>query len=248
MRRFLIDPDVVAREKPRLTGPEARHALRVLRLQAGDPLILTDARGHEWQAIIAETSNNEVGLRIIRENTPIAEPRLELTLGLAMIKADRFDLVVQNSTELGLKTLVPLISSHSAAASRSAQSVKKLERWKEIARQSLKQCRRAFPVNVEPAMDIGDFIAAASEADLKIMLHQEAGRTWRQLAENYQNPGRMFAMVGPEGGFASTEVAEVREAGFEVLGLGPRTMRSETAALALCSILGFLWGDLSNFH
>jgi 16S rRNA (uracil1498-N3)-methyltransferase len=252
MQRFLIDPDLPTREKPRLTGSEARHALRVLRLQPGDSLILTDAQGHEWQAVITEASNDEAGLQIIRESAPLEEPRLELTLGLALIKADRFDLVVQKGTELGLKTLVPLNSSHSVVNSRSAQSAQKLARWKEIARQSLKQCRRAFPVNVEPVKNIGDFIASASGADLKIMLHQgdpnSGGMTWRELADNYQNPGSICAMVGPEGGFASSEVAEAREAGFEILGLGPRTMRSETAALALCSILGFLWGDLSNFH
>lgn len=252
MQRFLIDPDLPTRDKPRLTGSEARHALRVLRLKPGDSLILTDAQGHEWQAVITEASNDEADLQIIGKSIPLEEPRLELTLGLALIKADRFDLVVQKGTELGLKTLVPLNSSHSVVTARSAQSANKLARWKEISRQSLKQCRRAFPVDVVPLMNIGDFIASASGADLKIMLHQEdpnsGSMTWRELAGNYQNPGSIFALVGPEGGFASFEVAEAREAGFETLGLGPRTMRSETAALALCSVLGFLWGDLSNFH
>jgi len=252
MRSFLVDPDLATNKKPRLTGSEARHALRVLRLKSGDSLLLTDAQGHEWQAVITETSNDEVGLRIIRENTPLEEPVLELTLALALIKADRFDLVVQKGTELGLKTLVPLNSSHSVVNARSTQSVRKLARWNEIARQSLKQCRRAFPVDVKPVMDMGDFIASALGADLKIILHQSdtnnATMTWREMAGKYQNPGSICAMVGPEGGFTSIEVSQAREAGFEILGLGPRTMRSETAALALCSILGFLWGDLSNFY
>lgn len=252
MRRFLINPAISSPEKPRLTGSEARHAFRVLRLKPGDPLILTDGQGHEWQARITKISNEEAMLEILKESPPLEEPLLDLTMGLALVKADRFDIVVQKGTELGLKTLVPLYSSHGVIKPRSGQFEKRLIRWREIARQSLKQCRRAWPVDVKPLMNIENFLASASGADLKIMLHQEdvdsGGIKWRELIDRHEKPKNIYAMVGPEGGFTSSEVAEAREAGFEILGLGPRTMRSETAALALSSILGFLWGDLSNFH
>ncbi|MBW2092917.1 MAG: RsmE family RNA methyltransferase, partial [Deltaproteobacteria bacterium] len=114
MRRFLVDPAQPGSGQARLTGSQAHHALRVLRLKSGDMVFLIDGQGHEWQARISSTSRNQVELEIIQKRISIQESPLDLTLGLAVLKASPMDLVVQKGTELGLKTLIPLYFSQSA--------------------------------------------------------------------------------------------------------------------------------------
>ena len=251
MRRFLVDPVLADSGQARLTHSQAHHALRVLRLKPGDMVVLIDGRGHEWEARITAAARGLVELEIIEKRASIPEPLLDLTLGLAVLKASPMDLVVQKGTELGLKTLVPLYSSLSAVRLNKKQAAKRVTRWRKIALEALKQCERGWPVRIEPLTSLEDFLAAASQADLKLMLY--AGKRNTSTAspkELFSQKGKLKsirALVGPEGGFTPAEAAQAEEAGFEVIGLGPRVMRSETAALALVAILGFELGDLSIF-
>jgi len=248
MRRFLIQGDQVRSGRARLVGPEAHHARHVLRLKTGDSLILIDGQGSEYMARIVSSGPEGLDLEILDRQPALQESPLELTLGLALLKADRMDLVVQKGTELGLKTLTPVRAARCAVQLSPDRAAKRLERWRRVAGEAVKQCRRGEPVQVNPLTELPGFLSASAGAELKVMLYEgaaggEAG-DWRALLNITPRPRSVTALIGPEGGFTEAEVTLARKTGFDILGLGPRILRSETAALALMAILGFELGDL----
>ena len=157
MRRLLIEggPDLDGRVL--LTGPEAHHAKNVLRLNQGDRIVLLDGRGNEYLARSVSITPNEIEFQVLGQGRALPEPVLRLTLGQALLKADRMDLVVQKGTELGLRTLVPIASARSTVRLDKKRESGRLERWNRISRQALKQCRRSQPLEIRPVMDLPAF-------------------------------------------------------------------------------------------
>lgn len=250
MRRFLIDHKADCPGKARLEGLEAHHARNVLRLSTGDMVEVIDGQGFEYHCRIKAMHPDRVELDILAPKEAAAESELDFTLGLGLLKSDKMELVVQKGTELGLSGLVPIRAARSTVKLDEDRGKKRIERWKNISRQALKQCRRGRPVDIKPASDLKTFIASAENADLKIVLHitnLNHGNNWAQALSGFPRPRRVFGLVGPEGGFTEEEITMAVEAGFLVLGMGPRIMRAETAALALIAVLGFELGDLTNF-
>ena len=249
MKRFLIEPGQAESGRVRLTGVEARHACQVLRLTPGELVLVVDGRGGEWRGRIIESSRTRVDIEVTAEVHSIPEPELQITLGLALIKPDLLELVVQKGTELGLATLVPLITSRTTMRLKGVRAGAKLERWREIARQAIKQCRRGRPLEVREAVDIKTFIQEPEPVDLKLIFHPggegDPGVGLKDILRESGPPGSIKLLIGPEGGFDPGELQLALEAGFRPAVLGPRILRSETAALAAISILGFELGDIA---
>ena len=190
-------------------------------------------------------------MTLIEEQPGLEESPLDLTLGLALLRSERMELVVQKGTELGLKALVPVRSARCTVRLDPDRVAQRLERWRRIAKQAVKQCRRRVPLEIRPVAEMNEILAAAGTADLKIMLHEGLRglkrHDLRSVMTRGTAPQTVWVLVGPEGGFTEAETASALQAGFEVIGMGPRTLRSETAALAIIAILGFELGDLINF-
>lgn len=250
MRRFLIDPKDVASGRACLSGDQARHAASVLRLGVGDRVVVLDGQGREWEARLASISPDRVDLDALTPRAPRPESPLDLTLGLVVLRPEKMDLVVQKSTELGLKRLVPLRSLHGAVRLDDKQAGQKAVRWRRISLEALKQCGRARPVEIEPVTGLADFLAASSTAALKLLLDPDrTGRASGLKARlgSSRPDSAVRALVGPEGGFSDEETRLAQEAGFEPVSLGPRVLRAETAALALLAVLQYEAGDLAGF-
>lgn len=248
MRRFLIDPGRIKSGRAWLDGSEAHHARDVLRLKTGDTALLVDGSGREYLSRIVSISRDQIEMEIIDQGPGLGEIELDLTLGLALIRSESFELVVRKGTELGLKTLVPVSTSRTVLRLDPDRAAGRLERWRRIAGQAVKQCRRSLPVEVRPVAGLPEFLSAAAGADLKVMLHQGprlGGRNWRDLIGRGPRPRSAWVLIGPEGGFTENETALAQKKGFEIMGLGPRILRSETAALAVISIFAFELGDLA---
>lgn len=248
MRRFFVQPENIRDGRVRLTGHEAYHARRVLRLKPEDDVLLLDGRGNEFSARIVSETPAGLDLMILEEHPAPTESPLDLTLGLALIKPDRMEWAIQKGTELGLKTFIPVRTARCTARLEPTRSDHRLERWARISREAVKQSRRGMPVDIHPPMDLDKFLAHAGEAELRIMLYEgvRSGLRphWKTLLARSPRPRRVAALVGPEGGFTDTEVDAARAAGFELLGLGPRILRSETAAMAMMTVLVYELGDL----
>ena len=249
-RRFYAPPVAFALDEQTvsLSADEARHARDVLRLQPGDEVYVFDGAGKEFRCAVREFVRDGAVLDVLEEVEPARpESPLNLTLGIALLKGEKFDLVVQKATELGASRIVPVATSRADVRIRNGDEAKrKVTRWQRIALEAAKQCGRARLMEIEEPVVFKALIdRPAEEGELRLMFAERNGTS---LAEVAQNPlsvfPKVFALVGPEGGWTDDEIELAREAGWQIVTLGGRTLRAETAAIAIVALLQHRFGDL----
>ena len=228
----------------KITLPESagHHAVRVLRLKAGDALTVFDGRGGEYDATIARASRGAVEVDVGPHTAVGRESTLEIELGQGICKGDRMDLVVQKATELGVWSIRPIVCQRTVVKLDSARAERRIAHWRAIAVHAAQQSGRT---RVPEVSDVEDFDAwlARPGGGQDIVLSPHAGASLSDIAP--PPPGRpVRLLVGPEGGLAPQEIERARIAGFNGLRLGPRVLRTETAALVALSVLQARWGDL----
>lgn len=233
-RRFLVDE---LADRVELRGEEAHHLLHVLRLDVGAEVVLFDGRGRARRAVVAGLSRGAATLDVFEEE-PSRESPLPLAVGVALLKADRMALVVQKLTELGVARIFPLVAERGEV--RSARAATALDRWRRIALEAAKQSGRSRVPELSDPLDLSGVLDAAA-AETVLLAHPGA-----REATLPAPPGSVLALVGPEGGFSPAETAMARERGAKLIGLGPRTLRAETAAIAVATLLQFHSGDLAG--
>jgi 16S rRNA (uracil1498-N3)-methyltransferase len=238
MRRFYAPPENFQSESVLLTLEETRHLRDVLRLRAGADIRIFDGAGREFLCEIAEIGKRQTVLKILEETPPTApESNLDLTLAVAVLKGEKFDLVVQKSVELGVTTLVPIQTKRADVKIKEAE--KKTERWRRVALEAAKQTGRAKLMNVELPSGFDEFIEKAEET--KILFAERSGASFSEIKETK----KITAVVGSEGGWESAEIKAARKNGFQIITLGGRILRAETAAIAFAAVLQHRFGDLS---
>ena len=245
-RRFHATPESFSRDQTsvHLNGEEARHLRSVLRLVPGDHVFVFDGNGNEFECEVAEFGKESVRLNLIDRVEPASpESPLQITLAVALLKGDKFDLVVQKTTELGVVAIMPLETKRADIRLRDENDARKrVHRWQRIALEAAKQSGRALvpqiaaPQSLESLPEASDSVLFFSERD---------GESLRHLVEGFdQIPSSLTAIVGPEGGWADEEIEFARESGWKIVTLGGRVMRAETAAIAVTVLLQHAWGDL----
>jgi len=238
MRRFKVDS--VRGEEAYLRGQEARHALKVLRLRKGDEIVIFDGTGNEYLARIEASSTVSVKLKVLKKLNVNRDSPLETTLYMGLTnRLSKFELAIQKSTELGVKTIVPIICKRSAFGEKVRDWSRKLERWKEISINAAKQCGRSILPEIEEPRKLKD---VESGAELKFVLWERGGRSFKDYSQF--TPGSVSLVIGPEGGLDTEEIEILKDKGFSVIHLGKRILRAETAAIASLAVVQFLWGDL----
>ena len=229
---------VVAGSAVQLSADEAHHVLRVLRLEGGDPLIVFDGRGGEWDALVMTAGKDAVVVQILQDRTPIPEPALCVTLAIGLLKGNALDEVVRDATALGVTDIIPMMTSH-CVVPKKARGEEAIGRWDRIAVAAAKQCGRAtLPVIHDTTLFI-DVIRRP--ADVRVMCLEPVYPGSEKLSVT-SSAGTATLLVGPEGGWSSTEVATARLAGYQGLQLGPRVLRAE---LAPTVALSRLWAAVS---
>lgn len=224
-------------ENGQLSLEDARHAFRVLRLKPGDDVIAL-SQGARWTARIAEISEKSGSVALMAE-LPGNESRAEITVYQGLPKAEKLELLAQKLTELGVSRLVPVRMARSVAKLEGASRV---ERLSKIAREAVKQCGRARPMEILPPMEWGAALSDMKSREL-MLAPWELSQPVRMADIHRQAPAarEIGILIGPEGGM---EEAEVRASGARQVSLGPRILRAETAALAAAALAMALWGDL----
>jgi 16S rRNA (uracil1498-N3)-methyltransferase len=247
-RRFYAPPDSFARdlESVVLRADEARHLRDVLRLKVRDEVYVFDGIGKEFHCVIDETPRGtSAQLRVLSEVEPTRpESPLELTLAVALLKGEKFDLVVQKATELGVTHIVPVTTKLADVHLRdeSAKS-KRVARWQRIAIEAAKQSGRAVVLKVAKPMAFRSVIQTTTQS--RLMFSERDGQSLAELQKSFfQRPLSITAAVGSEGGWTDKEIAEAREAHWTIITLGGRTLRAETAAIAVTVLLQHAFGDL----
>jgi 16S rRNA (uracil1498-N3)-methyltransferase len=250
-RRFYAPPSAFTPEfeSVNLASDEARHLRDVLRLKSGDEVYVFDGAGKEFRCRVEESRRDSAQLKVINEVEPTRpESPLLLTLAVALVKGEKFDLVVQKVTELGVTRIAPVITKHADIRLRDeSDAAKRVARWQRIALEAAKQSGRAVVPQVDIPVAFGSLIQPAASGDAMpcLMFSEREGQSLREAAKNLPaKVSKITALVGSEGGWANEELEAARDAGWFIVTLGGRTLRAETAAIAVVVLLQHLWGDL----
>jgi 16S rRNA (uracil1498-N3)-methyltransferase len=227
-----------------LGGEEFHHLHRVLRLQVGDEVALFDGVGRGFAGRIAGLSGGKATIVLGAEESPGRESPLRLTLLAALSKGEKLELVVQKATELGVGEIQPVYTERADVRPAPGRGGEKLDRWRRVAMEACKQSGRTrLPLIHEP-VGLGEALRRPSGAVGVVMDPEGPEGTAAEIAAKAASAGSVAVAVGPEGGWSERELESFREAGFIPLRLGPRVLRTETAAIISTAILQFLCGDL----
>lgn len=242
MHSFFIDPPVG--DQAALPRDEARHAARVLRLGPGDRVCALDGAGTRWAAEILPTDGEGLRVRLL-EKLPDNESVLRLTLYQGLPKAEKLDFIVQKLTELGARSVAPVRMERCVVKLDGKDGKKRAERLSRIAAEAAKQCRRGLVTQIAEPMSWDEALGRMAAHDLVLVPWEEAeGLRLRDVYARRPDARDIALVIGPEGGMSEGEVRRLNEAGALSVTLGPRILRTETAAVAAAALAMQLWGDI----
>jgi len=225
----------------RIEGETLHYLKSVLRIRPGREIGLFDGRGGEWRAVVEAYGPGEASLRILKKEDPVPSPG-GITLAQSLPKTDKMDFIVRKATELGAARILPFLSSRSIPRPDAGKRENRLARWRRIAVEAARQCGRSVVPEVGEILSYEEMLGARGAEDLGIVLwEEERERSLKTLLRGGQAEGRtrFFVVVGPEGGFSADEIDRAAAAGFVPVTLGPNILRTETAPLAVLSILQY---------
>ncbi len=225
----------------RLGGSAAAHATRVLRLKAGDPLTLFNGEGSEFGAAITAVRAGALEVQLGEVRTPQRESPLRLTLAQGVSRGERMDLVIQKATELGVTQLVPVLTGRSVVRLSAEQAGRKLRHWQAVIIAACEQCGRNRLPTITPPCPLAEFLRSSAAHGTRVLLAPGAPQ---RIADLPAGSTDITVLIGPEGGLAEDEVRRCLAAGFSAVSLGPRILRTETAAFAALALLQRQFGDL----
>ena len=232
MDYFLVDPEDVSGDHLALKGEEYRHLSRVLRKKAGEHVMVTDGKGRMFEAIIRAFTRAHAECTILHTFERLNEPKASVTLAVSPLKnPGRLDFVIEKGTELGASTFIPLLCE------RTIKRFEKHQRLQKIAASAVKQCGRCVLPTVFVPTRFETLVTNAANYQLKLVPHErtEQSQFVGSVMQHHRDVKSVLILVGPEGGFSEEEIRLAGEHGFVSISLGPRRLRSETAALSALS-------------
>ena len=242
MHRFYAEPGVTGPNVP-LCEEDARHAARVLRMKLGESCEMF-VDGKRYAAEISAVGDNGVQALLLNE-LPSTEAKLRITLYQGLPKADKMELIVQKSVELGAACVVPVAMSRCVVQLDAKDGRKKQERWQKIAREACKQSGRCEMMQVTEPISFKQLLAKLAEHQAAIVPWEDArGYSLAKFHAEHPDITDLAIVIGPEGGMSEEEIARMKEASCQSVTLGPRILRTETAGLCAMSALLCLYGDM----
>lgn len=224
-----------------LDADEAHHLTRVLRLPVGARVFAFDGCGNEYDCQIAVADKRSAALTIVEPLPGAVESPLQLTLAQALLKNDKFDWVVQKITELGVTRLVPLITEHCDIRKAEERADARLQRWRRIALEAVKQCGRRRLLDIAEPLTWAEYCAQTSTNELNLIFSERGGQ---KLSALPTTAASVSVAIASEGGWSEAELQLAEQHGFTPIHLGPRILRAETAAIAGAALLQQRFGDL----
>jgi 16S rRNA (uracil1498-N3)-methyltransferase len=237
---YLPAPLVVGALLPLEPGA-ASHLVRVLRLGVGARLAVFDGAGREHAATIAAVDGERVEVRVGGALQALPESPLAITLGQGLARGERMDYVIQKATELGVQRIIPLVFERSVVRLDASQAQRRLLHWRGVAAAACEQCGRAALPDILAPRQLAEHLASAGDAGLRALLLPDAGLGMDSLPKPL---AAVEILIGPEGGLTDDERQRALARGYVGLRLGPRILRTETAAAAAIAVLQAVRGDL----
>lgn len=239
MHRFFVPPSAIHGDQVRFSPDQAHQIRSVLRLRSGDEAEVLDGEGGRYRAALYYSGKNDVFAHILQTLSAGGEPAGELILCQAIARGERFDWVLQKGVELGVTHFQPIVTRRTV---RRSPGEGQHQRWERILREAAEQCLRGRLPQLLPEISFEQ--ALAQRRGLTLLPATSAARPVRQALVGAAWPVTLF--VGPEGGFDPAEVALARTAGVDLVGLGPRVLRTETAAVVLLALVVSALGELDR--
>lgn len=242
MTRFFVDPSELEGETAVLTGENAQHA-KVLRLRAGEQLLICDGEGKEGLCSVREVSGGDVVLNILEVRNSETEAGIRASVYMAFPKADKLEHVIQKATELGVYEIVAFPSSRCVSRPDDKSLKKKQDRWQKIAASAAEQSGRGRIPKVIVLSSFREALQRAAQADKALMFYENEHAVTLRMALEEGPCSSISLLTGPEGGLDPSEVEQAREAGLQVCTLGTRILRCETAPLCALSAVMYAFGE-----
>ncbi|MGI9535139.1 MAG: 16S rRNA (uracil(1498)-N(3))-methyltransferase [Thermodesulfobacteriota bacterium] len=241
MAKFSILSKKISENSVKITGDEYKHIVKVLRYKEGDKLELFDENFITHQAVIKSISSKQLIAEIYDSLQLNNESELNINLFQAIPKGNKMDFIVQKSTELGVKSITPIYTERTVV-----QQTTRIKRWSKISLESCKQSGRNKPVYINDPLNYMEILKILNEKDvLNILFYENKDNTLKTFLDSLNRQySTVNLIIGPEGGFTENEIKKAENQKINILGLGPRILRTETAAIAAVSVIQFYMGDL----
>lgn len=244
MHRFFI-PQLYAEEMT-ITGVDAKHISKVLRMQNGDKLQIVSNDGVTALAEIMAVTGETVTVRCLEKLSESHEPELKITLAQGLAKGEKMDFIIQKAVELGVHAIVPVAMEHSVVRLDGAKAAKKVERWQKIAEAAAKQSKRDIIPQVQPLQSMAEMLQNNNLANKIIAYECEDRLGLKTALRTFAQLDELLLIIGPEGGISEAELEQARKAGAAAVSLGKRILRAETAGLVAMSAIFYETGDLGE--
>jgi 16S rRNA (uracil1498-N3)-methyltransferase len=243
--RFFIPTSSLTGEEVRLSPEQSHQVCQVLRLQAGDAIVVLDEDGMEYDVVLSEVRRTQTLGRVSAKRPAAGEPTVQLTLFQSLLAREKFEWVLQKGTEVGVARFVPILTERSLVRARVIED-NKLERWRRILTEAAEQSHRGRIPKLDPLVTFTDALAGLTDFDRSLIaVASEEGAGLRQALQSSDNdPCEIALMIGPEGGFTDDEVARACETGAVPVCLGPRVLRTETAAVVATALILYELGEM----
>ena len=239
MTRFFVSPEELGNDNIQLVGENASHA-KVLRLKAGEQVLVCDGEGKECLCAVVDSSWN---LEVLERRESVSEPGVQVSVYMAFPKSDKLEHVIQKATELGVYEIVAFPSARCVSKPDEKSLKKKLERWQKIAASAAEQSGRGRIPQVVILPSFAEALKRGAQTDLPMMFYENEQATTLHMALNSGEWKSAALLTGPEGGLEEKEVTQAMDAGWKVCTLGKRILRCETAPLCALSAVMYAAGE-----
>lgn len=244
MQRYFVKNEQMTDSSVTITGDDVKHISKVMRMNCGDEFIACNLSGRVVQCKIAEMTDDRIVATILYEKDDLTELPIHVTIAQGLPKGDKLDYIIQKGTELGASRFIPFQAARSVVKWDAKKSAKKIERLQKIAKEAAEQSHRSILPSVEPVASFAGLLQLSKNEDVRIVAYEEEGRGQNhhrlyEALSRLTTGGSLFVLIGPEGGLTSVEIAELEQAGFLACSLGPRILRTETAALYVLSAVSY---------
>ncbi|MEO1596153.1 MAG: 16S rRNA (uracil(1498)-N(3))-methyltransferase [Pseudomonadota bacterium] len=247
VKRLFVEQPLAAGSALKLDGAAAHYLGRVLRARVGTPVQVFNGDGREYQAAIAQISRETVALSVGAAVPAAPEPRVAITLLQALSRNEKMDLAIQKAVELGVHSIRPVAVERSVMRLDDTRTARRTEHWQQVAVHAAQQCGRAVVPEVHAPATLGEALDAGADIGFGVVADPEAAQSLGDFLDAAEERvDAACVLVGPEGGLTDAEIALATAAGLHAVRAGPRVLRTETAALALVTVLQWRFGDLGG--
>ena len=241
--RLLIKNNLCTGAELQINALQTRYICRALRLRVGDGLVVFNGEDGEWTATIASMNKNSAVLRVGEKREGATESRLRVHLVQGISRGERMDFVVQKATELGVKRITPVLTEYGVIKFDGERAEKRRKHWQGVAESACEQSGRIRPPLVDAPLPLKTWFGQKTSADSTELILRPG--TGLELSSISPPKIKICVLIGPEGGFSDREYDDAAAAAFTAVSLGPRVLRTETAAVAALAIVQGYWGDMS---